>query len=198
MKKLKNIVMSALVFVLLFGLTVSAAVAKPESGTLKNQKYEYPITPQKTPDIWKSFGTHQQMVDACEIPESTLETMPTKSLLLSCLDYPLLGDAFCCNSVSSGFEIVMKNSNALKSLFLRADFSEELALLFETTTAAELESESSESGFTMQFLALMTEYAVDNDLLSAYDKNRIMCSLENFTKDLQDEGFSLMIKNAVK
>lgn len=52
--------------------------------------YTYSIKPG-TPE-WNAFTTHQQMVDACQIPSDTLAKMSTEGVMQSCLDFPLLGD----------------------------------------------------------------------------------------------------------
>ena len=193
MKKFKSIIAMTLALVLVLGITASATVIISDDKVTKDTKYEYPITPEKTPDIWKTFSTHQQMLDACEIPKKTLDAMSTKTLLLASLDYPLAGDALCYDDTVTGFEIVMENSNALSQLFLRDDFSYELASLFETTTAEKFERDSSKSELKTQLLKMITEYALDNNLVSAKDKARIINSLDNFTQGLPDGSFSLKI-----
>lgn len=195
MKKFRNIIALTLVLAMLFCFTASATVISSENSVVNNDKYEYPITPQKTPEIWKSFGTHQEMLEACEIPKDTLEAMSTKSLLLACLEYPLAGDALCYDNVYAGFESVMNNSNALTELFSRADFSDALASLFETTTAVNLKNNTTGFECITQFLSLITAHSVKNDLISQNDKKRIIGNINDFVNGLTNDNLSASIRS---
>lgn len=50
--------------------------------------YEYPITPWKTPEIWKTFDSNVDMINACQIPEEVLAELTTRSSLLPAQDIP--------------------------------------------------------------------------------------------------------------
>lgn len=54
------------------------------------QIYDYPTKPGSS--NWKQFKSHNEMIKACQMPDSILLQIPTKNLLESCLNYPLLFD----------------------------------------------------------------------------------------------------------
>ena len=195
MKKFRIIIALTLVLAMLFGFTASATVISSANSVVNNDKYEYPITPQKTPEIWRSFSTHQEMLEACEIPKDTLEAMSTKSLLLACLEYPLAGDALCYDNVYAGFESVMNNSNALTELFSRSDFSDALASLFETTTAVNLKNNTTGFECITQFISLITAHSVKNELISQNDEKRIIDNIDAFVKGLSNDNLSASIRS---
>lgn len=140
------------------------------------EKYEYPITPQKTPEIWREFTDHQQMLDACEIPEDILKSMTTQQLLLTCLDYPLVGDAMFYDSEISGFNSVKSRNNGMTELFERSDFSAELVALYQdyaasVTNASTKSNIIADSTAEDQIFCLtrMTRYALEEGDLRACD-----------------------------
>ena len=162
--------------------------------------YEYPVTPRKTPDQWKEFTSHGQMLDACQIPEDILSEMTTRQLMLTCIDYPLANDALSYTNdlrVDS-FGPVIRRHNGLKELFKRPDFSEELAALYEYYTdsisedpekfdALLNESDSESLRQTrldrLSCLFYMTRYAMSEDMLNAADIAQIKdCSAELSSK----------------
>ena len=96
-----------------------------QSFFLKAQNaYEYPITPKS--DIWRTFTSHEQMVNACTVPYDTLIKMSTKNLILCYLNYPLLYDVFAFNNLQHGFNRVFSNFSVVQELFMRKDATTEL------------------------------------------------------------------------
>ncbi|SCK00059.1 Uncharacterised protein [uncultured Eubacterium sp.] len=84
-----------------------------------NGKYMFPITPD-SPE-WKNFQTHNEMVEACTIPEDLLKSISTKDLIQLVLDYPLLNEFRCFNSYEEGLEVLKTNFNGLQELLRRKD-----------------------------------------------------------------------------
>ena len=161
--------------------------------------YEYPITPRKTPEKWKGFTSHGQMLDACQIPEDILDTMTTRQLLLTCVDYPLANDALAYADFNTDpFCPVIRRHNGLKELFKRPDFSSELAALYKYYTEAVSEdpekfdallNESDPELLRQNRLSrlfclfYMTHYAMSEDMLNAVDIEQIKdCSAELSSK----------------
>src|SRR5699024_8850500 len=111
--------------------------------------YEYPVRPGTAE--WTSLENHQEMVDACQIPEDILESMSTEELVQTVVAYPLNADMFAYDSTDIGFEIVSEHFNGLKELQERSDSASELIALFterplvlssalDSKTISELES----------------------------------------------------------
>ena len=82
--------------------------------------YDYPVRPG-TPE-WAEFTDHQQMIDACEIPESILHSMTTEALVDTVLDYPLFINIYLSDTTTSnGYENAKEVFNGLTELANRPD-----------------------------------------------------------------------------
>ena len=58
----------------------------------KENKYEFPIDCED--GQWSQYGTHDEMLEACTVPDKVLEDATTEQLLDMVLDYPLLCDIY--------------------------------------------------------------------------------------------------------
>ena len=119
-----------LVILLAAGLAIGGCAAGSGSGTYPGDRYEYPITPKKTPERWRELD-HGEAVLACQIPADVLPRLSTKQLLLTCLDYPHFGDCYFYSGDMVGFKAVKTHFNGLQALWEREDLSPVLASLFE-------------------------------------------------------------------
>lgn len=72
---------------------------------------------------WMSFETHQQKLDACQIPDTLLPLIPTKELVEICFEYPLLIDAYAYNDLVEGMKQVVLGFNGFQELLKREDNS---------------------------------------------------------------------------
>jgi len=73
-----------------------------------------------------AYTSHQEMIDACEIPEETLRQMTTQALLESVLNYPLLGDVLAYDDSEAGFEAMVDSFRGLEEFLSREDAAEVL------------------------------------------------------------------------
>lgn len=84
-----------------------------------SEPYAYPTVPGS--EEWKSFGSHTQMIEACQVPEDILENMTTAALLETVLNYPLLIDVFNFEDESLGYDTLRENCNVLQAFLERED-----------------------------------------------------------------------------
>ncbi|MBQ7171267.1 MAG: hypothetical protein IJR89_03200 [Clostridia bacterium] len=122
-----------LIFLFAAGLAIVSFAAGNDNGAYPGDRYEYPITPQKTPERWREMD-HGEAVLACEIPADVLPRLSTKQLLLTCFDYPHFGDCYFYFGDLIGFEVIKIHFNGLQELWEREDFSSVLAAYFEEQT----------------------------------------------------------------
>jgi len=101
-----------------------------------NTPYDFPIK-IGTP-AWKAFQSHPEMVNACQMPDSTPRRLSTEALITTCLNYPLYRDMFCYNDFQIGFQAVSTNFNGLMELLKRADLTKELLYAYEAIKDADL------------------------------------------------------------
>lgn len=62
-----------------------------------DEPYQFPIVPGSP--VWETFTTHQDMLDATQVPDNVLESLSTTALIRTVMDYPLLGDMYLYNTV---------------------------------------------------------------------------------------------------
>ena len=74
------------------------------------------------PEIdWKMFETHEEKVQALQIPDSDLKIMDTYTLIWVLFDYPLLFDAFAYDDIQYGLEHTLSQFNAFREWYHRED-----------------------------------------------------------------------------
>lgn len=81
--------------------------------------YDYPVKPGSVE--WASFTTHQEMIDACQIPTDILAQMTTKALVETVMAYPLFGDIFVWDSLDHGYQVICNTFNGSAELLERED-----------------------------------------------------------------------------
>jgi hypothetical protein len=110
-------------------LTFAACSAKTAAAG-GSDAYNYPVKPGT--DAWKALGSHADMLNACQIPETTLNRMSTAGLVETVLNYPLFGDAWAWNYPQEGFDSVSSGFNGIPALFDRKDAGSALLAKYKT------------------------------------------------------------------
>ena len=100
---------------------VSAGAENPYTIT---EPYVYPVAPGT--DEWARFQTHEEMIQACAIPEDRVGAMTTEALLSSVAAYPLLGDMLAWDEPDRGLSAVIDSFNGLEEFCSREDALETL------------------------------------------------------------------------
>ena len=95
-----------------------------------DEKYNYPVLPGT--DEWIAVGDTRTRHDACEIPVEILNKLTTKALLLTALDYPFNTDISAFEDAQSGFDYIVKHSNAWSALICREDIEETIFSLLDS------------------------------------------------------------------
>jgi len=195
MKKIaRNIFLVILILMTMINyiILVSSASLSASNNTVISQypyeKYEYPITPNGTPNEWKKFTSHTEMLDACEIPEEILKDLSTGELLLTCIGYPLAGDMLCYNNFEDGFKTVKENFNGLCELYERDDFSNTLSFYYNCLDVNTLKQISGESNMDLFFLSAITKYAIQEEKLSPCDTLSIANRCKSIASELPKDN----------
>lgn len=133
-----KIIFCTLIMSLLLGGTITYAAKYSNKDTVHNAtptydsdmwitdngEIEYPITTKDKK--WKDFTSHEEMVNACTIPNELLEEMTTEELVELMMDYPLMSDLLLFDDIQAGFEVMSHDSNILGELQKREDGAEKL------------------------------------------------------------------------
>lgn len=183
MKKLKKVayfLFACLFLISFFSSTVSAEELKSKEELKANEiyypesysGYMYPVHTGMAK--WAKFINHQDMVNACQIPEDVLENMSTTDLVQTVISYPLSIDMFAYSTYSEGFEVVSDKFNGLKELKKRSDAATELLkqylVLQNTVQSSELDSEQGTKTnrlvFNLKTTELLLSQSVFHDQLT--------------------------------
>lgn len=65
------------------------------------------------------------------LSEEQINSMTTAELLVTCLDYPLFGDIFFYDDITSGFNAVVERYNGLQALLKRSDVGDVLVDFYD-------------------------------------------------------------------
>jgi len=82
-------------------------------------EYIYPIQPG-TPE-WAAFTNHDEMLEACQLPDAVLKSISTWGLVQTCFNYPLYGDYSAFNQQARWINDLSQSFNGLRELFSRTD-----------------------------------------------------------------------------
>jgi hypothetical protein len=94
----------------LFSIAASSQNSKP---------YKFPVVPGTAQ--WTAFKTHDEMLQACQLPADYLKNSSTAALAQTCLDYPLFNDFLAYNSFQQGVDAVVAKFNGFQELLQRKD-----------------------------------------------------------------------------
>ena len=88
---MKPIIASALCLLLCFGGCSDSTDKLPENiSSTKSETRNIEVRHFTFPKLqWENFKTHQEKLDACQIPDNILQEIPTAELTTICLEYPL-------------------------------------------------------------------------------------------------------------
>jgi len=84
-----------------------------------SETFKYKISAES--NEWKSFNSHDEMVQACRIPSNVVSKMTTEELVDAVLSYPLLYDVHFFNKTEDAIEQLKQNSDAFYELINRKD-----------------------------------------------------------------------------
>jgi len=105
---------------LFFGCFISVLSAAQEI----DKPYDFPIkigTKQ-----WAELTSSKQMDEVCVIPEDVLNSLSTKALLITCINYPRLLDIFLSSNLQTGFNFNANHFAGLRYLLKKPDLGDVL------------------------------------------------------------------------
>ena len=94
-----------------------------------NTAFQYPVTQEDAG--WENLNTLEKKIEACEVPNGTVEHMTTKALVETVVNYPLIINIYAFNTFEDGIQSVSEYFNGLSELISRKDAMEELAAYSE-------------------------------------------------------------------
>lgn len=119
MKKLLCVLLSVMTIFSVPSFAFADEVTSFQSWTKALADGTYPLSVEDAE--WKSFETHQEMLDACQIPDKLLTQLDTEELLELVLEYPLLIDFYAYDNLEEGLDKIASCYNGLSELLDRED-----------------------------------------------------------------------------
>lgn len=161
--------------------------------TAQTKYWDYPIKPGM--EEWTEFTSSDEMVNACQIPNMYLETIPTDVLLDICLRYPMLLDVHFSNNLQEGIELILTSFNGLTELFKRPDGALTIYNQYLKETPCEVNTKKNNNTFKMLYLELLLSRKTVIDKLNFNQKDKLLEQSNiklNIKKSLNHSQFYLI------
>lgn len=127
---MKKLVLFFLATILLGSCADEVVYKTPdESEIKKTQMFSYDSV--TNPNVWKTFMTFEEMMNATQIPENILKTIPTDTLVALCMNHPMANNYIYYENYMDGAKIIMENFNGFQELKRREDASEKILDFYE-------------------------------------------------------------------
>jgi hypothetical protein len=105
-------------------MSLFACIIHAQIVTGQEALWDYPV--KAGTREWKNLDSYKARVDACQIPERLLASIPAEKLTDICLQYPLLCDIFAFDAFRDGINHMYDSFNGFRELFKRTDAPKEL------------------------------------------------------------------------
>lgn len=200
-KTVINIFVSLFIASLLLVCTVNVFaeenIFRQDSTSNVTNVFTYPITPFTTPERWKGFKTHDQMVESCQIPENILQNMTTLQLLKTCLDYPLYGDIFLFDNYGVGFNNLVMRFNGLQEFLDRKDAGNVMAKYYQSVDLNKIESETDCPNFLLTYINLLISQEKIQASLSETEQKSIILKSKELLNEIES-NYQLFDTNSIE
>lgn len=148
----KSMGVMVLLMVLSTGFVVNGEELEEQEMENLTSTFEYSITPEDA--MWDEFGTVEDKIEACRIPQNVLNSMTDEQLVQAVLDFPFLCDVFLYSSTEEGVQNLEEICDAYAEL-LRRDNAKEILMNSVNNRAS------------LQTINLSAEEEVKNEALAA-------------------------------
>ena len=150
-----------------------------------DKPFDFPIKPGSSQ--WQSFKSMQDMYNACQIPTDVLNSLSTKALLQTCLNYPASAVLLTRNTPQQGFDTWRQHFNGIDALYKRADAVGELLALYtayDLKGHQQLATDAEKGAYTYKLRmleAIMAQKEFIGKLSGAQQKQLIKTGLSHYT-----------------
>lgn len=148
-----------------------------------NTPYDYPIKPGTVE--WKNFKSGDEMAAACNIPDTVLNNLNTRALVVTCLNYPLFNEILSANNLQAGFSALTDGFNGFKELLNRKDAGKELLLTYQSLNPKNLTllSTLEEKGeFTFKYTLYRTVAFAKSNNIWFHSKRKAIAETRGYKK----------------
>lgn len=158
--------------------TDSHAGQASNGGALDN--YEFHLKPGTAG--WAELASHEEMLEATQIPKGVLEKMTTHGMVETVLNYPLYLDMLAYDDPQAGFQRVAERFNGLKALLERPDAGTVLLARYKAFDPAisrnwSLEQQGAHAAHLM-YLEMMLSHETILEKLTAEEQVQLAAEME--------------------
>jgi hypothetical protein len=142
-------------------------------GQQRTDSYDFPVKPGT--DRWNSLKSYQEKRDVCKLPERILSAIPTKGLIETYVQYPLLGDIAVFRTWQEGVDKLKENFNGANELLHRADAGKLLLEYYKSMDTQKLNPDWSlteRGNYSFQLIAIEILLAQDNILAALNETSK--------------------------
>lgn len=166
---------------------------------VNNQSFSFDSV--TNPSVWNTFTSFEQMMEACQIPESILNKLPTDTLVALCMNHPLAGNFILYNNPIEGAKSVMDRFNGFQELKKRSDAPEKILDFYEKIRLDYTISKPKKNPYTrfrselkplqIGFIELSIASMSIPELFSGENLNRLeQINNDKFEQKLQDNKYN--------
>lgn len=83
------------------------------------------------PEVWKTFMSFEEMMNATQIPEDILKELPTDTLVALCMNHPLANNYIYYENHIEGVKIIIERFNGFKELKKRKEAPQKILDFYE-------------------------------------------------------------------
>ena len=125
------------------------------------------------------------MDEICVVPEEVLNTISTKALLITCLNYPRLIDLFLASDLQTGFNFYSSHFNGLANLLKRPDLSKVLLTTYSEFDYSSNQIKGYDQKFTSKQIAFFECILAQKEIIKTFEKNNRLQLLSQAIKNLE-------------
>jgi len=148
-----------------------------------DKPYDFPAKPGT--EQWTKLTSSKQMDEICVVPEEVLNTISTKALLITCLNYPRLIDLFLASDLQTGFNFYSSHFNGLANLLKRPDLSKVLLTTYSEFDYSSNQIKGYDQKFTSKQIAFFECILAQKEIIKTFEKNNRLQLLSQAIKNLE-------------
>jgi hypothetical protein len=140
-----------------------------------------PFTFEKVtkPEVWRTFNSLEDMLEACQLPNELLPVISTENLIQTIMNHPLYGIYSAYNNELDGVNVLLDNFNGFKELQNREGASEAVIEYYAATDVNKMVEAAKQPGKSKDLTIYHLDYL---ELIIATNKIPEIFSLKSLDR----------------
>ena len=115
----------------MLGSCADEVIYQTTAVSTENRNQVFSFDSVTNPEVWKTFMTFDEMMNATQIPEHLLKEIPTDTLVALCMNHPMANNYIYYENYMEGAKLIMDNFNGFQELKKREDASQKILDFYE-------------------------------------------------------------------